>query len=79
MTYKEKLDIATKPFLKMSDTAKLLGTTYRTLKPRWVKMIEDLEKQTGKEFGSWGVPTHLVMEYFDIELERIKMKAEQEK
>lgn len=79
MTYCEKLDIAMKPFLSLNDTTKLLGTTYRTLKPVWDEMILNLQDQTGKKFGSWGIPTHLVMDYFDIELSRIQMKAEAEK
>ena len=79
MTYSEKYQIAIKPFLKYTDCMHLLGTNSKYYKKTWNKMVSDLQKQTGKEFGVWGIPNKLVLEYIGLDVELIRLNAEQEK
>lgn len=81
MTYLRKYQLLSKPYMHMSDLRQVLGVAYPKFKPLWDQMIKDLENQTGKKLGAWqwGIPTNLICDYFNIDINRYQELAANEK
>lgn len=79
-TLENQIKICSKHHLYCSDAMKLMGASYKKFKPVWEKMVNDFESITGKKFLiSWGLPTSYVLDYLNIDFDKILKAYEQEK
>lgn len=79
MTYTQKYDLATKPFLTITDVTRIMSSTYHTIKPMYELMVKEYKSKTGKTRPPWGMPNREVVHYFDIDVALLKQKASEEK
>ena len=76
----KQLKICSKHHLNLTDTIKLMGTSYQRFKPVWDEMVENYELETGKKLlSSWGLPTTYVLKYLEIDYEKLVQALENEK
>lgn len=79
MTYSQKYELATKPFLTITDVANILSSTFTTIKPMYESMVRSYKVKTGKGRPPWGMPNREVVIYFDIDVDLLRIKANEEK
>ena len=76
----KQLKICSKHHLNLTDTIKLMGTSYQRFKPVWDEMVENYELETGKKLlSSWGLPTTYVLKYLEIDYDKLVQALENEK
>ena len=80
MTYTEKYQLALKPYLKYTDCLHLIGTNTKGFTKKYFQdMVATLQKQNNMVFGPWGIPNKLVLNYIGLDVELLKLNAENEK
>lgn len=79
-TIEDQIKICSKHHLYCTDAMKLMGASHKKFKPVWEQMIKDFEALTGKKLLlSWGLPTTYVLDYLNIDYDKIVKAYEQEK
>ena len=77
-TTDEKLRRCLKTHMTLNDVTKVVGSTYKTLRPEWNKLRESIESE-GYIVHKYGIPTKRVLEHFRIDITQLEKLAEFEK
>ncbi len=70
--------ICSKTHMTLGDTAKVLNSSYHTLRPEWKKLSDQIRKE-GKIIGKYGIKAQRVLDYFDIDVNQLIRLEQYEK
>ena len=74
----EKILLCSKTHMTLNDVTKVLGSSYKTLRPEWNKLVNQVKKE-GKIVPKYGVKTERVLNYFEIDINQLLRLDEYEK
>lgn len=66
----ERVRLANRQYYTLEDTRKIMGVSYKSLKPGWDEFIEDL-KDKGIRAPRYGIKAETVRNYFGIDLDQL--------
>lgn len=77
-TTEQKIMLCSKTHMTLNDVIKVLGSSYKTLRPEWNKLVNQVQKE-GKLVPKYGIKTERVLDYFEIDVNQLVRLDEYEK
>ena len=77
-TTNEKIMLCSKTHMNLNDVTKVLGSSYKTLRPEWNKLVSRVQKE-GHIVPKYGIKAGTVLEFFEIDVDQLIRLAEYEK
>ena len=76
---RERVQIANKQFYTLEDTRKIIGVSYKTIKPLWDELVLKLKTERKMNIPGYGIRSSIVREFFGIDYDQLIREYEFER